>query len=152
MGLITAPAGIRADKLKEEKAVAGGKKTAKKAALNVGKSGGSAGLDDYVFDDNGDDDYKSRLFWGRFLGFMLLNVLVCGMVSGAAVHLCFQQHWWLGSCTRAQRSAGAWGTRPKRGPSMLRELGAVAGYCPRQLPLAYTECYPCMECRPAPPH
>lgn len=36
-------AGIRSDRLKEEKAAAAGKKTAKKAALNVGRSGGAAG-------------------------------------------------------------------------------------------------------------
>lgn len=54
----TAVAGIRADKLKEEKLATGGKKTLKKAALNVGKGGGSAGLEDYVYDDLGvDDDY-----------------------------------------------------------------------------------------------
>ncbi|GAB4817234.1 hypothetical protein N2152v2_004280 [Parachlorella kessleri] len=54
----TSVAGIRADKLKEEKAAAAaGKKTTKKAALNVGKSGGSAGLDDYKFDVADEDDY-----------------------------------------------------------------------------------------------
>lgn len=53
----TCVAGVRADKLKEEKAMNAGKKTVKKAALNVGKSGGSAGLDDYVYDDPLDDDY-----------------------------------------------------------------------------------------------
>ena len=51
-------AGIRADKLKEEKAAAAaGKKTTKKATLNVGKSGGSAGLDDYQYDVADEDDY-----------------------------------------------------------------------------------------------
>ncbi|EFN56118.1 hypothetical protein CHLNCDRAFT_144733 [Chlorella variabilis] len=52
----TCVAGIRAEKLKEEKAAQGGKKTTKKATLNVGRSGGAAGLDDYVFDDAGDGD------------------------------------------------------------------------------------------------
>lgn len=52
----TCVAGIRSERLKEEKAAAGGKKTAKKAALNVGKGGGSAGLDDYIYDDAGDGD------------------------------------------------------------------------------------------------
>ena len=52
------PAGIRSDKLKEEKAsAAGGKKSTKKAALNVGRSGGSAGLDDVIYDEPLDDDY-----------------------------------------------------------------------------------------------
>lgn len=47
--------GVRSEKLKEEKAAAGsGKKSQKKAALNVGKSGGSAGLDDFVYDDAGE--------------------------------------------------------------------------------------------------
>lgn len=53
----TSIAGIRSDKLKEEKLAAGGKKAAKKAALNVGKSGGTAGLDDYVYDDLVEDEY-----------------------------------------------------------------------------------------------
>ena len=53
----TLVAGVRADKLKEEKAAAGGKKTLKKATLNVGRSGGSAGLDDFVYDDPLDDDF-----------------------------------------------------------------------------------------------
>ncbi|PRW45133.1 Eukaryotic translation initiation factor 3 subunit J [Chlorella sorokiniana] len=52
----TCVAGIRSDRLKEEKAAQGGKKTAKKAALNVGKGGASAGLDDYIYDDAGDGD------------------------------------------------------------------------------------------------
>lgn len=52
----TCVAGIRSDRLKEEKAAAAGKKTAKKAALNVGRGGGAAGLDDYVYDDAGDGD------------------------------------------------------------------------------------------------
>jgi translation initiation factor 3 subunit J len=50
------PAGIRSEKLRDEKVALGGKKTAKKATLNVGRSGGSAGLDDYKYDNNGDDD------------------------------------------------------------------------------------------------
>lgn len=55
----TSIAGVRSEKLKEEKlASASGKKATKKATLNVGKSGGSAGLDDYKYDDLGvDDDY-----------------------------------------------------------------------------------------------
>lgn len=53
----TAVSGIRSEKLKEEKALAGGKKANKKATLNVGKSGGTAGLDDYVYDDPLDDDF-----------------------------------------------------------------------------------------------
>ena len=53
----TAVAGVRADKLKEEKAAVGGKKTMKKANLNLGKGGGSAGLDDYKYDAPLDDDF-----------------------------------------------------------------------------------------------
>ena len=50
-------AALRADKIKEEKASTLGKKTLKKATLNVGRGGGMAGLDDYKYDDagNGDD-------------------------------------------------------------------------------------------------
>ena len=51
--MYTPPAGIRSEKLRDEKVALGGKKTAKKATLNVGRSGGSAGLDDYVYDDAG---------------------------------------------------------------------------------------------------
>eukprot|EP00887_Chlorella_sp_A99_P004207 scaffold15.g4207.t1 len=55
----TSVAGLRSDKLREEKAAAAqGKKTSKKAALNVGKSGGSAGLDDYIYDDADDDGFE----------------------------------------------------------------------------------------------
>lgn len=53
----TAVAGARAEKVKEEKAAAGGKKTTKKMSLNVGKGGGSAGLEDYVYDDPLEDDF-----------------------------------------------------------------------------------------------
>lgn len=53
----TCVAGIRAERLKEEKAAQGGKKTKKKATLNVGKGGGSAGLDDYVYDDPLEDEF-----------------------------------------------------------------------------------------------
>lgn len=53
----TCVAGIRSEKLKEEKALQAGKKAQKKAALNVGKGGGSAGLDDYVYDDPLEDDF-----------------------------------------------------------------------------------------------
>jgi translation initiation factor 3 subunit J len=53
----TCVSGVRSEKIKEEKALAGGKKTSKRAALNVGKSGGTAGLDDYVYDDPLDDDF-----------------------------------------------------------------------------------------------
>jgi translation initiation factor 3 subunit J len=50
-------AGIRADKLKEEKAAAAAKKAVgKKKILNVGRGGGSAGLEDYQYDIGGDDD------------------------------------------------------------------------------------------------
>jgi translation initiation factor 3 subunit J len=54
----TSVAGVRSEKLKEEKAAAGGKKTAasKKVTLNVGRGGGSAGLEDYIYDDALDDD------------------------------------------------------------------------------------------------
>lgn len=52
-----AVAGIRSERVKEEKMLAGGKKTAKRATLNVGRSGGAAGLDDYVYDDPLDDDF-----------------------------------------------------------------------------------------------
>ncbi|KAI8472749.1 MAG: eukaryotic translation initiation factor 3-like protein [Monoraphidium minutum] len=50
-------AGIRADKVKAAQAAAAAKKT--KKTLNVGKSGLSAGLDDYVFDSAAgpDDEY-----------------------------------------------------------------------------------------------
>ncbi|KDD75338.1 translation initiation factor 3 eIF3 [Helicosporidium sp. ATCC 50920] len=51
-------AGLRSEKLKEEKAAAAKNKPGKKVTLNVGRGGGSAGLDDYVFDGIGiDDDY-----------------------------------------------------------------------------------------------
>ena len=53
----TSVAGVRSDKLKEEKAAAGGKKSQKKVALNVGRGGGSAGLEDYVYEDDLDDDF-----------------------------------------------------------------------------------------------
>lgn len=53
--LETCISGIRAEKLKAEKALNAGKKQIKKASLNVGKGGGSAGLDDYVYDDLEDD-------------------------------------------------------------------------------------------------
>lgn len=50
--------GVRSEKLKEEKAATAGKKATKKGSLNVGRSGGTAGLDDYVYDDVGvDEDY-----------------------------------------------------------------------------------------------
>ncbi|KFM28088.1 Eukaryotic translation initiation factor 3 subunit J [Auxenochlorella protothecoides] len=54
----TSVAGVRSEKLKEEKAATAGKKATKKGSLNVGRSGGTAGLDDYVYDDVGvDEDY-----------------------------------------------------------------------------------------------
>ena len=55
----TVVAGIRAEKLKEEKAAAAGKKSQKKATLNVGRTGGSAGLEDYwkYEDEPLDDDF-----------------------------------------------------------------------------------------------
>lgn len=53
--LETCIAGVRSEKLKAEKALNAGKKQMKKASLNVGKGGGSAGLDDYVYDDLEDD-------------------------------------------------------------------------------------------------
>jgi len=52
-------AGVRSDKLKAEaaaKAAARGGAAAKKKTLNVGRSGGAAGLDDFVYDDPLDDD------------------------------------------------------------------------------------------------
>ena len=52
-----AAAAVRAEKVKAEaaaKAAAQGKKS--KKTLNVGRSGGAAGLDDYVYDDPLDDD------------------------------------------------------------------------------------------------
>lgn len=58
--LVPSPPGVRTEKLKAEKAQANqGKKAGKKATLNVGRGGGAAGLDDYVFDNSGgpDDDY-----------------------------------------------------------------------------------------------
>lgn len=53
----TCVSGIRSEKLKSEKAAIAGKKAQKKAALNVGKSGASAGLDDYLYDDPLGDDF-----------------------------------------------------------------------------------------------
>lgn len=56
----TTVAGIRADKVKEKTASDAAKKAAgKKKTLNVGRSGGSAGLDDYKFDNalDVDDDF-----------------------------------------------------------------------------------------------
>jgi translation initiation factor 3 subunit J len=52
----TVVAGIRSDKLKAEKAAIGGKKSTKKATLNLGRDRGSAGLEDYIYDDAGDGD------------------------------------------------------------------------------------------------
>ncbi|KXZ54471.1 hypothetical protein GPECTOR_4g536 [Gonium pectorale] len=51
----TCLAGIRSDKTKKKKEEEEKKKGAKKT-LNMGKSGLSAGLDDYVYDDAGDGD------------------------------------------------------------------------------------------------
>ncbi|KAI3426155.1 hypothetical protein D9Q98_008532 [Chlorella vulgaris] len=52
----TCVAGLRSDKLKEEKAAMGGKKSAKKGvSLNMGR-GGAAGLDDEIYADAGPDD------------------------------------------------------------------------------------------------
>lgn len=52
----TSVAGLRTDKFKAEQAEAATKKGVKKQ-LNLGKTGASAGLDDYIYDDagNGDD-------------------------------------------------------------------------------------------------
>ncbi|WIA24112.1 hypothetical protein OEZ86_007317 [Tetradesmus obliquus] len=47
---------LRADKVKAEKAAAAAKKGSKKS-INVGRGGGTAGLDDYVYDDAVDDGY-----------------------------------------------------------------------------------------------
>ncbi|KAH7624233.1 hypothetical protein Ndes2526B_g01496 [Nannochloris sp. 'desiccata'] len=52
----TVVAGIRSDKLKAEKAAVGGKKSTKKATLNLGRDRGSAGLEDYIYDDAGEGD------------------------------------------------------------------------------------------------
>lgn len=53
----TCVAGIRADRLKEEKAAATqGKKSQKKQGINFGKGGDAAGLDDYKYADAGDGD------------------------------------------------------------------------------------------------
>ncbi|KAK9828592.1 hypothetical protein WJX72_000930 [[Myrmecia] bisecta] len=50
-------AGIRAEKIKEDNAAKNAKKAGgKKKTLNVGRSGGSAGLDDYKFDQALDDE------------------------------------------------------------------------------------------------
>lgn len=52
-------AGVRSDKLKAEaaaKAAARAGSGGKKKTLNVGRSGGAAGLDDFVYDDPLDDD------------------------------------------------------------------------------------------------
>lgn len=50
-----AAAAVRADKVKEEKAALAAKKTTKKS-VNVGRGGGTAGLDDYIYDDAGAGD------------------------------------------------------------------------------------------------
>ena len=58
--LETCVAGIRSEKLKAEKSVSVmGKKSLKKATLNVGmkSKGGSAGLDDVLYEDDLDDDF-----------------------------------------------------------------------------------------------
>lgn len=47
---------IRADKVKAEKAAAAAKKGAKRN-VNVGKGGGTAGLDDYIYDAADDDEF-----------------------------------------------------------------------------------------------
>ncbi|PSC73295.1 Eukaryotic translation initiation factor 3 subunit J [Micractinium conductrix] len=53
----TCVAGIRSDRLRDEKAAAAsGKKTQQKAKLNLGRGGGAAGLDDYIYADAGDGD------------------------------------------------------------------------------------------------
>jgi translation initiation factor 3 subunit J len=53
----TALAGLRADKVKAEAAAAAAaKKAGKKKSVNVGSKGGTAGLDDYIYDDAGDGD------------------------------------------------------------------------------------------------
>ncbi|KAL4527064.1 hypothetical protein Ndes2526A_g01477 [Nannochloris sp. 'desiccata'] len=57
----TVVAGIRSDKLKAEKAAVGGKKSTKKATLNLGRDRGSAGLEDYIYDDAGEgDDFEFK--------------------------------------------------------------------------------------------
>lgn len=53
--LETCLAGLRSEKMKAEKAEQN-KKSGKKV-LNVGKTGGAAGLDDYIYDEAVDDDY-----------------------------------------------------------------------------------------------
>lgn len=57
--LETSIAGIRLQKAQEEKKIEkeNAKKGGKKAALNVGKGGASAGLEDYIYDDALDDEY-----------------------------------------------------------------------------------------------
>jgi len=58
--LETCIAGIKSDKLKQEKAAKDALKGAgKKKNVNVGSKGGSAGLDDYKYDDvlDGDDEF-----------------------------------------------------------------------------------------------
>ena len=52
----TAAAAARADKVKAEKAAAAAKVGKGKKTVNVGKQGGSAGLDDYMFDEALDDE------------------------------------------------------------------------------------------------
>lgn len=49
----TCIAGLRADKLKEEQKK---QQAVSKKTLNVGKTGGAAGLDDYIYDEPLDDD------------------------------------------------------------------------------------------------
>ncbi|KAG2426308.1 hypothetical protein HXX76_013065 [Chlamydomonas incerta] len=53
--LETCLAGVRADKIKKKKEE-DAKKTTGKKNLNMGKKGLSAGLDDYVYEDNLDND------------------------------------------------------------------------------------------------
>lgn len=66
--LETTLAGIRTDKHKAEQAEAAAKKGTKKQ-LNVGRTGGTAGLDDYIYDDAPGDDYGGwRCCWWCAVG------------------------------------------------------------------------------------
>lgn len=54
----TCVSGVKADKVKAEKEAEKARSSKGKASINVGKGGGSAGLDDYIYDNiGGDDDY-----------------------------------------------------------------------------------------------
>ena len=75
---------MQEDRLREESAAKAAAATAAKKApgkktINVGKSGGSAGLDDYIYDDDaGGDDYGACVS-GRWIA-AGLRAIVCTFV------------------------------------------------------------------------